>query len=174
MRIKKLIYYVIFSLVSFTFSLEGFSQTQSTTRTNYLENLVNVERQIAAFETKIAWVTNDPVEDSIAKAEGWYDMMNLNLAKFENQIVLMRIEQLKDYYNNILSFPLPELDIQNSIIPEMSIMRNDIAADYPIFEEYFPTSENSITALEKWIKEFPVQYENFTAYLETLVLTHLQ
>lgn len=169
MRSKNLIYSLIFSLVAFTFSLDALSQTQSTTRTTYLENVINIERQIVAFETKIAWVVNNPAEDSIAKAEGWYDKMNNNLNNFKDQIVVFQIEQIKNYYNEILIFPMTEAEIQNSVIPEMNQKRKELAADYPIVEEFIPESDETIAVLSAWISEFPLQYESFTSYLETLV-----
>ena len=146
---------------------------KSSTRIMSLEKIKRIENQISAFETKVNWVKNNPAEDSLAKAEGWYDKMNINLEKFRKQIVLVKGEQIQNYYGDILKLPFDTGHIQHKIIPEMINKRVELAPNYPVIEEFIPTSISSVNSLEIWIKEFPKQYENFTSYLEILVINHL-
>jgi hypothetical protein len=149
------------------------SQETSATRQTYLQKIQILERQLADIDLKWNWVMSNPQEDSIAKAEGWYTFMDTRRRDLNAEVVHVKLEQLINYYNDILKFPETEQTIKIKLIPEMQINRKSTAPDYPDHADYLPATDTEVAALEKWIMDFPDQYTALTNSLESLVTYYL-
>jgi len=170
---------VLFStlfLFSFSNKSEKIQSSQSEisgiskTRQLYLEKASPIERRIAEIDLKWNWIVATPSEDSIAKAQGWYVFMGAQKDQLKRDLLVFKIEQLKNYYQDILDLHAGQESEQVSAISAMEQNRATLAPAYPLLNVYIPSSDIEIETLTKWVIDYPQQYLDLTLYLEKLVL----
>ncbi|MBI3135702.1 MAG: hypothetical protein HYZ14_13585 [Bacteroidetes bacterium] len=145
----------------------------SATRQVYLDKMYILERQLSDIDLKWNWIVVTPEEDSIAKAQGWYEYMGARREQLKADVVRVKIEQVIGYYQDVLRFPVAEENRNTILIPELKLKRSEVAPDYPEHESYLPLSETDNSALAVWLQTFPGQYTALTDYLESLVNQYL-
>lgn len=172
---KNLIYF-LFSISTITFGLNAYSnQTVSISETHqiYLDKAGPIEKRIAEIDFKWNWIVSTPSEDSIAIAQGWYVYMGAQRDQLKADLVSAKIEQLENYYQDIVDLFSSQMDVLNSKISEMKESRNQFAPNYPLIEEYKSSSHLNTEALSKWIADYSKEYSDFTIFLEKLVLNNI-
>jgi len=144
----------------------------SETRKIYSEKTANVEYLIAGINSKWNWISSIPTEDSIATAQGWYTVMGARRDELKQELVAIKIEQLQNYYQDIKDLFGVQEDMLKTKTDEMIANRILTSPDYPVMDEYIPSTTLNIGLLSEWIINKPQQYLDFTAYLENLVLNN--
>jgi hypothetical protein len=142
----------------------------SETRQHYLDKAGNIEYQLKSIDIKWNWVIARPVEDSIAKAQGWYSQMEARRNQLTLDLVQAKVEQICNYYQDLTDQFGHQDEVLKSKIGSMEANRNQFAPNYPAIDEYIPQTSTSLHLLEEWIKSYPDEYSAFTNSLEKLVL----
>jgi len=170
-------FYILFSISALSCFAGEISSSQdlispiSETRQIYLDKAGPIERRIAEIDFKWNWIVATPSEDSIAKAQGWYVYMGAQRDQLKSDLLGLKIEQLKNYYQDILDLHAGQESELASAISVMQQNRAALAPAYPLLNEYIPSLANEIEALSKWVIDYPQQYLDLTSYLEKLVLS---
>jgi hypothetical protein len=144
----------------------------SASRQTYLEKATAIERRIGDIDLKWNWIVVTPYEDSIAKAEGWYVYMGAQREQLKSDLISVKVEQIKNYYEEISKLFETDLTSLNSKISEVKTNRLLLAPEYPSSDEFKFNATTNLDVYTKWIQDFPNQYLDFTNYLENLILSN--
>lgn len=147
----------------------GSEGAMSMPKRIYLEKKSVIDMYLNAIDNKWNIIINDPVEDSIAKAEGWYDFMSGRRIDLNNQLLAIRVEQLQNYYT-LLNDLLVSAKISQVDINELLSQRLLFAPSYPLEKLEMPNDDSQRSALELWILDNLNEYELLIGYMEKLVI----
>ena len=174
-------FYILFSISTVSFGLEisqNVAQIQnqaelvSETRQLYLDKSGPIEKRIAEIDGKWNWIIATPSEDSIAKAQGWYEYMGAQRDQLKADLVTAKIEQLENYYQDIIDLFGSQIETLNIQIAAMKDNRLLLAPNYPAIDEYKTSTHLNSESLTYWIINAPQEYQDFTVYLEKLIINN--
>lgn len=162
-RLAFLMMYFVFA------SFISNAQNTSTIRQNYLDQVAPKEYLIAGIDLKWNWIENDPVEDSIAVSQGWYQYMGARKQELQNEIESLRAQMIFDYHVALTELLASNISLQTSVQSDISENISSQATHFPDSITYLSSDTSQVELLKEWLRNYQSEFWSYVNLLEEII-----